>query len=356
MSKNSRRMIPVILAGGKGERFWPLSRKHRPKQFLSLDGSGESLLQTTANRLLSVAENWDGLWVVTSTMLADGVHKQLPQLPQENILAEPEGRDTAPAVAWTTIEIARRHGEDAVIGFFPADHWIGEPEVFEKTLKAAKQLAATEDAIVTLGVKPAYPATGYGYIEQGEKVGVFDDFPAYKVVRFTEKPDRETAEKFLSTGKFSWNGGIFIFRAGVMLRELRTYVPDLVKTLEEKGADAYSELSKISIDYALMEKTQKTCVFPVEFAWDDLGDWNALGRLHESKDSNVELARHVGMDTKDSILFSQNEEEVIVTLGVEDLLVVREGNVTLIAHKERTQDIKKLLKKLAEDPNLEELL
>lgn len=349
-------MIPVILAGGKGERFWPLSRTDRPKQFLSLDGSGESLLQTTAKRLLSVAENWGGLWVVTSTMLADGVSQQLPQLPQENILAEPEGRDTAPAVAWTTVEIARRYGEDAVIGFFPADHWIGEPEIFEKTVKAAKQLAATQEAIVTLGVKPGYPATGYGYIEQGEKVGVFDDFPAYKVLRFTEKPDRETAEKFLATGKFSWNGGIFIFRAGVMLRELRTYVPDLVKALEEKGADAYSELSRISIDYALMEKTQKTCVFPVEFAWDDLGDWNALGRLHESKDSNVELAHHVGLDTKDSILFSENKDEIIVTLGVEDLLVVREGNVTLIAHKDRTQDIKKLLNKLADNPELKDLL
>lgn len=356
MSKHSRRMIPVILAGGKGERFWPLSRKHRPKQFLSLDGSGQSLLQATANRLLSLADHGDGLWVVTSTMLADGVHKQLPQLPQENILAEPEGRDTAPAIAWTTIEIARRHGEDAVIGFFPADHWIGEPEIFENTLKAAKQLAATQDVIVTLGVKPTYPATGYGYIEQGEKLGVFDDCPAYQVVRFTEKPDQQTAEKFLSTGKFSWNGGIFVFRAGVMLRELRTYVPDLVKALEEKGAEAYSELPKISIDYALMEKTQKTCVFPVEFAWDDLGDWNALERLHESKDSNIELAHHVGLDTKDSIFFSQDDGEIIVTLGVEDLLVVREGKVTLIAKKSRTQEIKQLLKKLAEDPNLQELL
>ncbi|MEL7036542.1 MAG: mannose-1-phosphate guanylyltransferase [Cyanobacteria bacterium J06592_8] len=349
-------MIPVILAGGKGERFWPLSRIERPKQFLSLDGSGESLLQTTANRLLSLAEKWDGLWVVTSTLLADGVHQQLPQLPQENILAEPQGRDTAPAVAWTTIEIARRYGEDAVIGFFPADHWIGEPEIFEKTLRAAKQLAVTQETIVTLGVKPSYPAIGYGYIEQGEQVGVFDGFPAYRVERFTEKPDLQTAEKFLSTGKFSWNGGIFVFRAGVMLQELRTYVPDLVKALEEKGAEAYSGLEKISLDYALMEQTQKTCVFPVEFEWDDLGDWNSLGRLHESKDSNVELAHHVGLDTKNSILFSQNDEDIIVTLGVEDLLVVREGNVTLIANKERTQEIKQLLKNLAEDPKAKELL
>ncbi len=157
-------MIPVILAGGKGERFWPLSRKHRPKQFLSLDGSGISLLQATAERLLPLTESWDGLWVVTSALLESGVQTQLPQLPHPNILAEPEGRDTAAALTWTTLEVAKRYGENAVVGFFPADHWIAEPEKFRQTLKAAEVLAKTQDVIVTLGVKPTYPSTGYGYI------------------------------------------------------------------------------------------------------------------------------------------------------------------------------------------------
>ena len=156
----SRTLIPVILAGGKGERFWPLSRKQRPKQFLSLDGSGKSLLQVTAERLLELGNGWDDLWVVTSSMLADGVREQLPLLPPENLLAEPEGRDTAPAVAWTAIETAKRYGEDAVVGFFPADHWIGEPEEFVKTLEAAAELARKESAIATLGVKPSYASTG----------------------------------------------------------------------------------------------------------------------------------------------------------------------------------------------------
>ena len=218
-------MIPVILAGGKGERFWPLSRKHRPKQFLSLDGSGISLLQTTAERLLPLTESWEGLWVVTSALLESGVQTQLPQLPHPNILAEPEGRDTAAALTWTTLEVAKRYGEEAVIGFFPADHWIAEPEKFRQTLKAAEVLAKTQDVIVTLGVKPTYPSTGYGYIEQGEEIGIFDGFPAYKVARFTEKPNRETAENFLETGRFSWNGGIFVFRVGVVLAELKTYLP-----------------------------------------------------------------------------------------------------------------------------------
>lgn len=352
----SQSLIPVILAGGKGERFWPLSRKHRPKQFLSLDGTGQSLLQGTAERLLTLAGGWDGLWVVTSAMLASGVQEQLPQLPAANLLAEPEGRDTAPAVAWTAVEVAKRYGPEAVVGFFPADHWIAEPEVFQKTLEAAAELARSQDVIATLGVKPSYPSTGYGYIEQGEEIGVFGGFPAYQVARFTEKPDRATAEEFLNTGRFSWNGGIFVFRVGVVLAELRKYVPELVAILEEKGPAGYPELSKISIDYALMEKTEKACVLPVAFGWDDLGDWNAIARLLQGDKPNVELANHVAIDTKGGIFYATSDQDVIVTIGLEDVVVVRDGNVTLIVNKERTQEIKKVLKVLGEDEKLKELL
>src|SRR6476469_8817924 len=312
----TKTLIPVILAGGKGERFWPLSRKQRPKQFLSLDGSGKSLLQATAERLLTLGNGWDDLWVVTSEMLAAGVREQLPLLPPENLLAEPEGRDTAPAVA----------------------------------------LARKESAISTLGVKPSYASTGYGYIEQGEEIGSFGGFPAYRVARFTEKPDRTTAEEFVASGKFSWNGGIFVFRVGTVLTELRNYVPEMMAALEAKGAQAYSELPKISIDYALMEKTQKACVLPVGFSWDDLGDWNAIGRLLQGDKPNVELAKHVGIDTKDSILYAADENEVIVTIGLEDVVVVRDGNVTLIVKKERTQEIKQVIKVLGEDEKLKDLL
>ena len=349
-------MIPVILAGGKGERFWPLSRKHRPKQFLSLDGSGKSLLQATADRLLPLSNGWDGLWVVTSAMLAEGVAKQLPQMPQENILAEPEGRDTAPAVAWTAIETARRYGEDAVVGFFPADHWIGEPEVFQKTLEAAAELATNQEAIVTLGVKPSFPSTGYGYIEQGKEAGNFGGFDAYQVARFTEKPNREKAEEFLATGRFSWNGGIFIFRVGVMLAELRKYAPTMMTVLEAMGAEGYSQLEKKSIDYAVMERTEKAFVLPVAFGWDDLGDWNALERLVKGDSVNVELANHLGLDTEGSIFYSSNDDDAIVTIGLEDVVVVRDGNVTLIVKKERSQDIKKVLKSLANHPKFKDLL
>ncbi|MDY6804500.1 MAG: sugar phosphate nucleotidyltransferase [Cyanobacteriota bacterium] len=296
------------------------------------------------------------MWVVTSAMLADGVAQQLPQLPQENLLAEPEGRDTAPAVAWTAIETARRYGEDAVVGFFPADHWIAQPGVFQKTIEAAAQLAMSDEAIVTLGVQPTFPSTGYGYIERGEEAVRFGGFSTYRVARFTEKPDRETAEEFLASDRFSWNGGIFVFRAGVMLRELRTYVPQMMAALEAKGASAYSELAKTSIDYAVMEKTQKAYVLPVAFGWDDLGDWNALERLAEGDKANVELATHVGRDTKGSIFYATDENEAIVTIGVENLVVVRDGNVTSIVDKERSQEIEQVLKVLAEDSRFGGLL
>ena len=349
-------LIPVILAGGKGERFWPLSRRQRPKQFLSLDGSGKSLLQATADRLITLAGDWEKLWVVTAAPMAEGVREHLPQLPETTLLLEPEGRDTAPAVAWATLEIARRYGEDAVVGFFPADPWIEDQQAFQQTIDAATEMASAQPSIVTLGITPSYPSTGYGYIEQGEQTGTFGGFPVYKVTRFTEKPDRETAESFLATGQFSWNSGIFIFRAGVVLEELRTHAPEIIGPLEEKGSAAYSQLPKKSIDYALMEKTQLTYVIPASFGWDDLGDWNAIERLFKGDAPNVELAHHVGMDTQGAIFYASGEDEVIVTIGLEDLVVVRDRNVTLIVKKDRTQEIKQVLKKLQDDPKLQDLL
>ena len=349
-------LIPVILAGGKGERFWPLSRRHRPKQFLCLDGSGQSLLQSTAERLLPLAQNWDNLWVITSAAIADGVREQLPELSEENLLVETQGRDTAPAVAWATLKVAERCGLDAVIGFFPADHLITDIQGFETTLKACFQLAMAKDAIVTLGIKPDYPSTGYGYIEQGEKQDGCEKLPIYRVSRFTEKPDQKTAQSFIATGKFSWNSGMFIFRAEVILKELETYAPKMMKLLRDKGEAAFSELEKISIDYALMEKTKLAYVLPANFVWDDLGDWNSLERLSKGNEANVDLANHVHLDTQGTIVYSSDKKHMIATIGLEDLVIVRDGNVTLVADKKRTQDIKKLLKLLQADEQLEKFL
>ncbi len=349
-------LVPMILAGGKGERFWPLSRRQRPKQFLSLDGSGRSLLQATAARLFPLVGAWDDLWVITSAHLAEGVREQLPDLPTANLLIEPEGRDTAPAVAWGTLEVVKRYGKEAAVGFFPADPWIGDEAAFLSTLQAAAELAAQAPAIVTLGITPTYPATGYGYIHQGEEVGHFGQHPAYRVKRFTEKPDLETAQQFLATGEFSWNSGMFIFRAEVALVELHTHAPEIIQILEQKGIAGYAEVPKISIDYALMEKTGQAYVIPAQFGWDDLGDWNAIDRLFKGDQANVEIGRHIGLDTQNALIYNSNPEEVIVTIGLEDMVIVRDGKATLIARKDRTQDIKKVLNELKADPRMNHLL
>ena len=349
-------LIPIILAGGKGERFWPVSRLKRPKQFLCLDGSGKSLLQATADRLLDLAGGWENLWVITSAIIADGVKEQLPDLPESNILVEPQGRDTAPAVAWATLEIAQKYGEDAILGFFPADHWIGDTAAYEKTLQAAAKQAEIEPSIVTLGITPNQPATGYGYIEQGTEKERINDLPIYQVCRFTEKPDRETAQSFIDTGKFSWNSGMFIFQAGVVLSELKKHASELLDLLATKGKDAYAELPKESIDYALMEKTQLACVLPADFGWDDLGDWNGVERLLKGERDNVELCTHIGKDTHNAIIYSSDRDDVVVTIGLKDVAIVRDGNVTLVVDKNHTQDIKQVVKSLHERPDFKHLL
>jgi mannose-1-phosphate guanylyltransferase len=349
--------IPVILAGGKGERFWPVSRLKRPKQFLCLDGSGRSLLQATADRLLTLTDDWNSLWVVTASHLADGVREQLPELPESNLLIEPIGRDTAPAVAWGTLEVAKRHGDDAMVGFFPADHWIADEAAFRQTVKSAAAMASSQGAIATLGIAPTFPSTGYGYIEQGEDAGTYGSLHAYKVARFTEKPDAATAQTFIDSGRFSWNSGMFIFPAQVMLSEFKTHAPELIKPIMEKGLDAYQDLEKLSIDYAVMEKTDRSYVMPVSFGWDDLGDWNAVERLlKQPGDKNVDLATHVAMDTEGSIVYSSDDNEVVVTIGLEDVVIVRDGNATLIVRKDRTQDIKKAVKLLGSEVRFRHLL
>jgi mannose-1-phosphate guanylyltransferase len=354
------RFIPIILAGGKGERFWPVSRLKRPKQFLCLDGGTRSLLQATADRLLPLA-SWDSLFVITASHLADGVREQLPELPEANILVEPQGRDTAPAVAWATLEVAKRYGDDAVCGFFPADHYITDEQRYCDTLRAATEVAVSRGAIATLGITPTFASTGYGYIEQGVEVGTFTaglvkDLPAYEVSRFAEKPDKATAEAFLVSGRYSWNSGMFIFPAAVMIGELKTHAPEMTQALMEKGVEAYTNLEKLSIDYAVMEKTDRAFVVPANFGWDDLGDWNAIERLLKGDSDNVELCEHVGLDTMGSILYSTNTDEIIVTIGLEDVVVVRDGNATLIVKKDRTQDIKQAVKALGAEDKFQHLL
>ncbi len=348
-------LIPVILAGGKGERFWPLSRKDRPKQFLKLLPGGQSLIQATAERLLPLAGGWHRLYVSTSRHLAGKILEELPKLPLENLILEPEPRDTAPAVAWLTLQLAERYGEEAVLGVFPADHYISPPEAFRQAIAAGAAFAQETPAILTFGIHPIHPATGYGYIERGEPTKVIADLAFYRVARFTEKPDRATAERYLNSGNYYWNSGIFVFQAATMLAELERHVPEIVQPLRTGGLDAFKGLKKTSIDYAVMEKTDKAYVAPAPFTWDDLGDWTALERLLNPEGGNVELAKHIGLDTNGAIIYATSKDEVVVTLGLEDVVIVRDGNITLVAQKSRIQEIKALLKRLKAERNLQNL-
>jgi mannose-1-phosphate guanylyltransferase len=280
-------------------------------------------------------------------------------------------------VTWATLEAAKQYGEEAILGFFPADHWIADEAAFFQTVAAAAALSEQQGAIATLGIQPTFASTGYGYIEQGESLGQFGDLPAYRVSRFTEKPDPETAQGFVDSGKFCWNGGMFIFQIRTALAELRRHAPEIIGPLEAEGLAAYPGLTKLSIDYALMEKTDRACVLPVTFGWDDLGDWNAIERLlkvqaqaktdaqttpppagasEDASEANVALCDHIHSDSEGCILYSQDGDELIATIGLKDVVIVRAGKATLIVDKHRTQDIKPLLQKIRANPRYDRLL
>ena len=295
------------------------------------------------------------MFVATSRALAGKILEELPELPFENLILEPEPKDTAAAVAWTTLQIRARYGKDAVLGLFPADHYIVPVEAFRSAVENGASYTRERDAILTFGIHPTHPATGYGYIERGEGAGLVGGLSVFRVNRFTEKPDRATAEAYLETGRFYWNSGIFVFSVRTMLEELARHAPDVIGPLESLGAEGFREVPRTSIDYAVMERTERAYVIPAPFTWDDLGDWTALERLLGSEGRNVELAKHIGIDTNGAIIYATAEDEVVVTLGLEDVVIVRDDNVTLVAKKNRIQEIKALLRRLKQEQGLENL-
>ena len=352
--------IPVILAGGSGERFWPLSRRARPKQFLALDGTDRSLIQATADRLAPLAGGMDNLLIVAGHAHRSLILEHLPDLPIENLVVEPVGRDTAPAVLLAAITIARRYSTNCIMGVFPSDHRIGNPIAFQDVVNSGIQAVTTRGGILTIGIRPSYPATGYGYLEAGESLDSVLGHEVRRVVRFVEKPTLEVAENFLATGRYFWNAGMFIFKAGEIIEEFRAHAPELLATLEgviggpRSGlVTAFENLKKISFDYAIMEKTARALVMPADFEWDDLGDWNAIERLLKNTNPNVAVGRHLGLDTAGAILYTTTGDDLIATIGLEDVLIVRDGNVTLVVRKDRTQDIKKIVERLKASPDFE---
>jgi mannose-1-phosphate guanylyltransferase len=352
--------VAVIMAGGRGQRFWPLSTPERPKQFLDLSHSGRTLVQATYDRVLPLAGDPDHVFVATGRRYVEIVREQLPEIAAENLLIEPIGRDSAPAIALAALTVHARHG-DVIMGLFSSDHQIGDNGAFEDTLRSAIDLAEARDGLVTIGIQPSRPATGYGYIEKGTATD-----GGFQVERFVEKPNLRTAEAYVSSGRYLWNAGIFVWSTGAILEELDRHAPELMQPLrrafnEGEVGKVFPTLTKISIDFAVMERTDRAHVVPGQFQWDDIGDWVALERLLrqngdegdvEGDGANTVVGRHVGMDTSGNIIYTEDPDDVVVTLGVEDLVIVKRGNTVLLVRKDRVQDIKQLL----EDERLAELI
>lgn len=347
-------MYAVILAGGRGERFWPLSTRARPKQLLSLVGD-TTLLAQAVDRLEGLSPP-DRVFVITNVDLVEASCAAAPRLPPENIVGEPVGRDTAAAAALAAALVKARD-PDAAFCILTADHVMGDLDVYRATLRESLVLARQEDVLITIGVTPDHPSTGYGYIEVAEPWAEQNGITFLKARRFVEKPDTETAAQYLETGRFFWNSGMFIWSVKSLEKALRTHRPalaDLIDTLcpvagmpafADELARVYAQLEKISIDYALMEKADNILMVKGGFAWDDVGSWTALGNhFPHDADGNVAVGVCATVDARDNLVFSKGH--VTALIGVSDLVVVQAEGVTLICPRDRAQDVKKMVEKL----------
>lgn len=346
----------VVMAGGSGTRFWPKSRRNRPKQLLKLYGDATMLQQTVARVAPLVPA--DRVLIITGADQADAVREQLPDLPPENVVAEPCPRDTAPCVGLAARIVANKDPEGTMI-VMPADHVIRPAETFLKTVRAAVSVIdADPSAFVTFGIKPTRPETGYGYIERGESLGRPDGIALNRVAQFREKPDRATAERFLAEGRFAWNSGIFLWRARAILDALAVHKPAISSALDRIGvalgtpAEAevigreFPEMERIPIDKAVMEKADNVRVLEVIYDWNDVGDWRALTELVEPDAHGNTLQGSVHLvDTTNSIIVS-DDGGLIATLGVDDLVIVQSGGATLVARKDQLDKLKALVEGL----------
>lgn len=345
-------MYVVIMAGGVGSRFWPLSRRKRPKQLLSLFGD-QPMIAHTVRRFAGLVPV-ENILIVTSVSLASDIEAAVPELPRENILFEPMGRNTAPCIGMAVKDIERREGgTDTVVGVFPADHYIRNEELFRATVSRAAKRASEERAIVTLGIEPTHPETGYGYIRHGD----LDDMGVASVEAFVEKPDKNTALRYLAEGNYLWNAGIFVFRADVMLSEMERQLPALFGCLGPLDAaraagdttkirDIFSRIQPVSIDYGVMEGAESVAVIPAPFGWSDVGHWDALpGVAATDGDGNVVEGDVVAIECRDSVLMGA-DDRVLAAVGLDHVIVVDTPDAVLVAPRSRAQDVRKIVDSL----------
>jgi mannose-1-phosphate guanylyltransferase/mannose-6-phosphate isomerase len=354
-------IIPVILSGGAGTRLWPVSREGHPKPFMRMP-DGESLLTKTYRRAGAVASEQSEVITVTNRehyfasrdhYKATGLGKQ----PARYIL-EPEGRNTAPAIAIAALSVAQRYGDDALLVVMAADHLINDIDAFRHSTQQAAELAKA-GYLVTFGIPPSAPETGFGYIESGEPL---DQAGARRVSQFVEKPNLETAQEYLRSGRYLWNSGMFCFSAGTLLRELKQHAPDIFELaqqcleqspeqdnngfiVQELNADSFGALPDISIDYALMERSTQVAVVPAQFDWSDIGSWGAFSELIPADSNNNRVSGEaVLLDTRNTLVYG--EDRLVATVGLDNLIIVDTSDAVLIAHADRAQDVGKVAKQL----------
>lgn len=355
------KIIPVIMAGGKGERFWPKSRKSLPKQFLNILGE-RSMLQATVDRIMKMAPLND-VYIATGEEYAELVRNQLPALPVRNLILEPVGKNTAPCIGLAASVLNRYYGPDAVMVVIPSDHMILDELRYLEVLQAGAQAVQDPgDSLLTIGITPTGPETGYGYIKTGDLTAELGKEKVYRVERFVEKPDAETARCYIESGNYLWNSGMFIFRAATILDNIATHLPDLRAALERiesaAGSDQqyndvldreYRALQSISIDYGVMEKAEQVMVVPGEFGWDDVGSWTSLERIGQSgEEKNIIRGNVISLDNHGCIVEAGSKQRLVAILGADDLIVVDTEDATLICPKDRAQEIKKILENINE--------
>ena len=348
----------VVMAGGSGTRFWPESRTRRSKQFLDLTGGGP-MIRETLGRLLPVIPP-ERVWVVAGRKDARHLSPASLGIPKENILLEPEGRNTAPAVAFAAVRIARKD-PDAVILAAPADHAIGNLRAFRAVIRKGLRLARETGRFVTLGIPPTHPATGYGYIERGRP------FPgrqngAFEVSRFTEKPDLATARRFLRSGRFLWNSGLFLFRADTFADRLARFLPEVERRMREalrgdrQGAgrrlrDAYRGMPSVSVDYGILEKERGILVLPADVGWSDLGTWRSLHEFLGGDGDNITAGNVILSDCRNTLV--RADRGIVAAVGLSDVIIVRSGDAVLVCPRERSEDVKRIAEEVGRRfPNL----
>lgn len=342
----------LIMAGGRGERFWPKSRKSLPKQFLSLTDDGRTMIQLTVERIRPLIDLED-IYISTNRAYRGLVMEQLPGIPPENILCEPVGRNTAPCIGLGAVHIAKKY-EDAVMMVLPSDHLIKYNQMFLNALKDGCSIAEKGKNLVTIGITPDYPETGYGYIKFLPQQA---DGNAYAVDRFVEKPDMETAKEYLESEEYLWNSGMFIWKVSTILDNMKSMLPDLHQGLlniaEAIGTDkqemvlekVFPELESVSIDYGVMEKAENIFILPGVFGWDDVGSWLAVERIQKANESgNVVTGNIITINSKNNII--QGGKKLIAAVGLENLIIVDTEDATLICDKGSTPDIKLVLENL----------